>query len=72
MNKRLEKPKTKRYNLKMPDELFAELKLIADKKQTPVVEMLKRFIKLGLLIESSPNASFYVKENGKEREILLL
>ncbi len=65
----------KRYNLVLPKELYEEVRQLADKRQTTVVDLLRRFIKLGLLatsIEEAPNSSLLVKENGVEREIILL
>ena len=70
--KSYDKPVSKRYSLVLPELLFQEIKDLADKKQESVVDILKRFIKLGLLYESSPNASLILRENDTQREIVLL
>ena len=65
----------KRYNLVLPEELFEEIQMVADKQQITVVEILRNFIKLGLLaiqIEETPDSALLIRENGTEREIILL
>lgn len=65
----------KRYNLVLPLELFDEVRKIADSRHTTVVEMLRKFIKLGLLaiqVEEIPDATLLIREGNTEREIILL
>jgi ATP-dependent Clp protease ATP-binding subunit ClpA len=65
----------KRYNLALPEELYDAVQALADRQQTTVVELLRRFIKLGLLateIQERPGAALIIREGGREREILLL
>jgi ATP-dependent Clp protease ATP-binding subunit ClpA len=65
----------KRYNLVVPEELFDELQQLADRDHTTVVDLLRRFIKLGLLatrINETPGSALLIREGEKEREILLL
>lgn len=66
---------TKRYNLVLPEELYNEVQTIADRHHTTVLEILRRFVKLGLLIakaEESPNTAFILREGDKEQQLLLL
>jgi hypothetical protein len=66
---------TKRYNLVLPEELFNEVQTIADRHHTTVLEVLRRFVKLGLLVakaEESPDMAFILREGDKERELMLL
>ena len=70
-----EKKEPKRYNLVLPQELFEKVQELAEARQTTVVDLLRRFIKLGLLaaeIDKSPNASLLIREEKDEREIILL
>lgn len=65
----------KKYNLALPQALFDELQEVADKRHTTVVELLRRFIKLGLIatqIDETPGAALIIREGDKEREILIL
>jgi ATP-dependent Clp protease ATP-binding subunit ClpA len=65
----------KRYNLALPEDLYAEVQALADRQQTTVVELLRRFIKLGLLVtevQERRDAALIIREGEKEREILLL
>ena len=66
----------KRYNLVLPEELFAKVQELAEKRGVTVVEILRRFIKLGLLVaqsEDAPDMTFVViREGGSEREVILL
>ena len=73
--RRKKKNKMKRYNLVIPDELFNEVQELADAKHTTVVELFRRFIKLGLLAaqtENSPEVSLLIREGDTEREIIML
>jgi hypothetical protein len=66
---------TRRYNLVLPESIFQEVEQIANQHNTTVVDVLRKFIKLGLVVaklEDAPNASLIIREEGKEKEILLL
>jgi hypothetical protein len=71
-------PKTrpqKRYNVMLPAELFDELQEVAKQKHTTVLELIKRFVKLGLLAvraETSPDLDFLVRERGVESRVMIL
>ena len=67
--------KLKRYNLVIPEELFNEVQQLADKQHTTVVEVLRRFVKLGLIasaMEEKPDAALILREGKVEREVLLI
>jgi hypothetical protein len=70
--KSAEKTGIKRYNLAIPEGLYKQVETIAKTNKMSVVDILKRFIKLGLLVEASPNAQFLIREDDTEREIILL
>jgi len=59
----------------LPEELYQELQALADHRHTTVVDLLRRFVKLGLLVakaEESPDMAFILREGDKERELVLL
>lgn len=65
----------KRYNLVLTDELFGELERVARKRHTSVVEVLRRYIKLGLMVEEideKPDAALVIREGNNERQIVLI
>jgi len=65
----------KRYNLNLPEDLFNELQGLADERQTTVVEILRRFIRLGLLaiqVEETPGSELLIKEGEVIKRIILL
>ena len=65
----------KRYNLAMPEDLFREVEQLAQRQNSTVVEVLRRFVKLGLYvtaIQESPGGAILVREDGREREIVIL
>lgn len=71
----------KRYNLVIPHALYDEVKALADQEDIPVLELLRRFIRLGLVLFrllSDPETALLVRikdsQTGvvKEREIILL
>jgi ATP-dependent Clp protease ATP-binding subunit ClpA len=66
---------SKRYSLVLPESLFQEVQELSEREQTTVVEVMRRFIKLGLLatrIQETPDASIVIREGGRERELLIL
>ncbi|MEA2575128.1 MAG: hypothetical protein QOH93_2426 [Chloroflexia bacterium] len=65
----------KKYQIVVPESLFEEIEKIADSRQTTVIDIIRRFLKLGLLtarIENTPNAGLFIREGESEREIILL
>ena len=69
------KEKTKRYNMVIPQPLFDELQMMADERHSTVLEVLKQFIRLGLLVskaEKSPDAAVIIREGDRERELMLI
>ncbi len=65
----------KRYNLVLPEELYTELQTVADRHHTTVVELIRRFVKLGLLVakaEESPDTAFLIRKGDEEQRLLLL
>jgi hypothetical protein len=70
-----EETQPKRYNLAIHKELFAQLKEVAEAEGITVVELLRRYIKLGLLatkIQKTPGSALVIHEGGRERQVLLL
>jgi hypothetical protein len=65
----------RRYSLVLPSDLFEEVEQLAARQRTSVVELLRRFTRLGLVatqIQDRPGAALLIRENGAEREIMLL
>jgi ATP-dependent Clp protease ATP-binding subunit ClpA len=65
----------KRYNLALPEDLYDEVQSLADRQQTTVVEVLRRFIRLGLLateVQDRTGTALIIRDGDREREILLL
>lgn len=65
----------KRYNLALTEDMYAELERVARKRHTSVVEILRRYIKLGLLVEQiddRPGAELLIREGARERQLVLL
>lgn len=64
----------KRYNLVLPEELFDAVQQMAHEKDTTVVDLIRKFLRLGLVIadvEKSDLATIYVREGDQERKIHL-
>ncbi len=69
------KARVKRYNLVMPEELFRDLQDFADRRHTTVVEVMRRFLRLGLVVGQAcetPGSAVVIRENDREREVLLV
>ena len=72
---RSKRPNLVRYNLNLPQELYDEIQAVAEARQTTVIEVLRQFIRLGLLavkLEDKPNSAHILKEGNVERQILML
>jgi hypothetical protein len=70
-----QKLKTKRYNLILPINLFNQVQTLADEEGTSALELLKRFIRIGLVITKltqSPDSTLVIRQDGRERELVLL
>jgi hypothetical protein len=68
-------PPLKRYNLAVPQNLFDDLQRLADERNTTVVELLRKFIKLGLLaaqVEDTPGSALIIREGDRERELIFI
>jgi hypothetical protein len=68
-------PGLKRYSLALPEDLFTAIQELADKRQTTVVDLIRRFIKLGLIaakIEDTPGAALIIRDGDTEQQIILL
>lgn len=66
---------TRRYQLVVPEELFVEVQMLASKRGTTVIDILRRFIRLGLMVartEDSPDGQFIIREGDSERQVILL
>ena len=64
-----------RYSLSLPRELQVQIEAVAEKNHTTVVDVLRRFVKLGLLavqIEETPGAELLIREGEIERRLIFL
>jgi hypothetical protein len=55
--------------------LFDELQTIADERHSTVLEVMKQFIRLGLLVskaEKASDAAVIIREGERERELMLI
>jgi len=58
----------------LPSDLYDEVLAAADSRQTTVVQILKQFIKIGLLVidlENTPGSALIIREGESEREIMM-
>jgi hypothetical protein len=65
----------KRYNLVLPGHLYEEVQTLADEQNTSVLDLLKRFIKIGLLVaklSQSPDTALIIREGDREREVMFM
>jgi hypothetical protein len=66
---------TRRLNLVLPEDLYRELQEVADKKHTNIQELIRKFLKLGLLaveMEDAPDSQIIFREAGVERRVVIL
>lgn len=63
----------KRYSLVVTGSLFNDVQRTAEEEHTSIIDLLRRYIKLGLFISkiaNNPDAQIIVRKNGKEQEIV--
>jgi ATP-dependent Clp protease ATP-binding subunit ClpA len=68
-------PWLKRYQLVVPSDLFDAVQRIAAREEATVIEVLRRFIRLGLLVtemQQRPGAALIVRDEDGERQLLLV
>lgn len=73
--RKAKKEDLKRYSLVIPSDLFDEVQNLAEEHQTTVVDLFRRFIRLGLLamyLQEKPDAALVIKEGDTEQRLLLL
>ena len=61
----------KRTTITFPRELSDELERVADKKGISMAELVRKFCRLGLRVDTT-NGQLIVRENGQEKELILL
>jgi len=66
----------RRYSLVLPEDLFQQVQQLAESEQTTVVDLLRRFTRLGLLvteIQRTPGASLVIRQadNSEQRLVVL-
>ena len=65
----------KRYTIVLPEDEYVELQNVADRRNITILELLRRFIKLGILMdeaEQNPDAKILIQEGETEREVIFL
>lgn len=65
----------KRFNLVIANDLFNAVQAVADERGVTVTEVIRQFMKLGLLaaaIEKEPGSELVIREGGQERVLVLM
>ena len=68
-------PGVKRYNLVLPEPLLREVQELAEQRHVTVLELMRKFIRLGLLVakaEESRDTVFLLRDGNTERQLVLL
>jgi hypothetical protein len=62
----------RRYTLVIPDELFKEVESVANSREVPVIDILRRFIAMGLYIENQAGkgADFVIRQDDTEERLV--
>jgi hypothetical protein len=63
------------YSIEIDEDIFATLKAYADDKGLPVAELVRRYLKIGIVVqrlEESPEAQVMILEsNGTARQLVI-
>lgn len=65
------KRSTKRYTFELPIEIYNQLAGMADENGTTVVEMLRKYIKLGLLA-TQPGTTVLLRIGDSDQPVMLI
>ena len=65
------KRSTKRYTFELPIEIYDQLLATAEQNGTSVVEMLRKYIKLGLLA-TQPDTMVLLRTGDSEQPVMLV
>lgn len=65
------KRSTKRYTFELPVEIYDQLSNTAEQNGTSVVEMLRKYIKLGLLA-TQPDTVVLLRSGDSEQPVMLV
>lgn len=69
-----DKKNTYRYNLALPMDLWEAVNKAADDNGTTVVEIIRKCLRVGLLAletQQKPETALIIREDGKERQLLI-
>lgn len=70
-----EASKKSMYSLSLPSEVLDEIKRVADKEETSILQVLRNFIKLGLayyrMRDQDPNTQIIIRQGNTDHVILL-
>ena len=62
----------KRFNVVMSEEMYKDLGEAAEQHETSKTAMVKRYIKLGLMVEEPGNVHIFKAENGDLKKVVFL
>lgn len=65
----------KRFHVQLPEELYQKLQEVAEQNGTNSTELLRRFIRLGLIAvqaERSEGSALILREGDREKQLILL
>jgi hypothetical protein len=67
-------PAFRRYNLVLPEELFGQIEAVGRRERISLVEVIRRYVRLGLLVDKAQasGGAIILRENNRDREILFL
>lgn len=63
---------TRRFNLTLPTPIIAELEKVAQEYQISIVDVLRSFIRIGLMVvraQNDPNKAVMIREGDRISEI---
>jgi hypothetical protein len=66
-----QKQTPKRCTFELPSDMYESLSQVAEENQTTTVDMLRKYIKLGLLA-SKPGIVILLREGEKEQPVMLV
>jgi hypothetical protein len=66
-----QKQTPKRCTFELPNDMYESLSQVAEDNQTTTVDMLRKYIKLGLLA-SKPGTVVLLREGEKEQPVMLV
>jgi len=62
----------KRYHLVLPEDVYEQVKVLAEQKGLSVVDVLRKFIQLGIILSRKSDSTLVIREKDNKETLIVL